>query len=270
MSLVRLRQKRVEKPWGRTTLPPPFQSVAPGGAPVGEIHFEHPDDPNSPLLVKYLFTSDRLSVQVHPDDAAAHERGLPRGKDEAWYIVDADEGATIGIGLTHTVDKEELRRRSLDGSVAELLNWRPVHAGETLYAPAGTVHAIGAGVSVVEFQQNLDVTYRLYDYGSERELQLDDGIDVSNPAPLPPGPGPIAIDQQRSLLADGRAFRLELWRGPLARDCDRRTWLVPLAEGVTVDGEIVAAGDAGIAEEPARIELGDDARLLIATVTGAR
>lgn len=266
MSLVHLTQHWVKKPWGRSILPPPFDRVASGAAPVGEIHFVHPADPAPPLLVKYLFASDRLSVQVHPDDAAAHARGLPWGKDEAWYIVDADPEATIGIGLTHAVTKDDLRRHSIDGSVAELLDWRPVQAGDTLYAPAGTVHAIGAGVSVVEFQQNLDVTYRLYDYGSDRELQLDDAVDVANPLPLSAVDPATPLDDHRTLLVDARAFRLEKWIGPMTRECAVRSWLVPLAPGVTVDDEAITAGSVSIADHGS-IKLDAGAILLVASVS---
>ena len=110
MPAIRLETKRVEKPWGRMDLWPGFGDVAAGGNPVGEIWFELPGGGGDPeLLVKYLFTSQKLSIQVHPNDADAQARGYPRGKDEAWVILAAEPHATIAIG-THTVmTREELR-----------------------------------------------------------------------------------------------------------------------------------------------------------------
>ena len=96
MSATRLTTKRVEKPRGRINLWPGFGSVVPGGATVGEIWFEAPSDPE--LLIKYLFTSEKLSIQDHPDDMAARARGYPRGKDEAWVELAADPRASIAIG----------------------------------------------------------------------------------------------------------------------------------------------------------------------------
>src|SRR3954469_1829339 len=110
---MKLRARQVEKPWGREALPPPFGDT--GGRRIGEIWFEGPGD--LPLLAKYIFTSEALSVQVHPDDDAARARGLRSGKSECWYIIDAEPGATLGLGLTRDVSKEELRAAALDGSI---------------------------------------------------------------------------------------------------------------------------------------------------------
>ena len=186
MSYTILSQRPVEKLWGRRALPPPFTSVPDDAEPVGEIHFESASLDHPELLVKYLFTSQDLSIQVHPDNAAARRAGLPHGKDEAWYILDADVGASIALGLKHPATIDQLRQASLDGSVVDLMDWRPVHKGDILYAPAGTVHAIGAGISVVEVQQNLDLTYRLYDYGRDRPLQLEESLAVSRPESAAP------------------------------------------------------------------------------------
>jgi mannose-6-phosphate isomerase len=128
------------------------------------------------LLVKYIFTSEKLSVQVHPSDAQAAAMGeSDGGKEECWLVIDAEPGATLGVGFRETVDAETLRAAALDGSIEDMLVWHPVQAGDFFYIPAGTVHAIGAGVSLIEIQQNSDITYRLYDYGRPRELHLDRG-----------------------------------------------------------------------------------------------
>src|SRR5205823_13170573 len=108
----------------------------------------------------------------------ARARGLPRGKSECWYILEAEPGAVLGLGLTREAAADELRAAALDGSIEELISWRPVRAGDFISVPPGTIHAIGAGISLLEIQQNADVTYRLYDYGRPRELHLDDGIAV--------------------------------------------------------------------------------------------
>src|SRR4051795_5798349 len=177
---MKLERRYVEKPWGRTELPPMFDS--PVGERIGEVWFT--DGAELPLLAKYIFTSERLSIQVHPDDAQARARGLPQGKSECWYILDAEPGATLGLGLQHEVGSDELRAAALDGSIERLMDWRPVAAGDFIFVPSGTIHAIGAGISLLEFQQNADVTYRLYDYGRPRELHLDDGIAVASAKPF--------------------------------------------------------------------------------------
>ncbi len=155
----------------RDSKPPPEKRI-------GEIWFVS-DEP-LPLLAKYIFTSERLSVQVHPDDDQARSRGFPRGKAECWFILDCDPGATIGLGLTRQLTRDELRAAALDGSIEDAIDWRPVKPGDFLYVPPGTIHAIGAGISLLELQQNSDVTFRLYDYGRPRELHLEDALAVAN------------------------------------------------------------------------------------------
>jgi mannose-6-phosphate isomerase len=124
--------------------------------------------------VKFLFAAESLSVQVHP----AGECGV--GKTEMWHILRAEPGARIALGFERTIDAVELRAAALSGEIEQLLRWIPVSAGETYYIPAGTIHAIGAGVTICEIQQNSDITYRLYDYGRPRELHLDRGVAVAD------------------------------------------------------------------------------------------
>ena len=247
MTATRLRAVPVERVWGRHDIPAGFPRLA-ADVPVGEIWFEAPAD--APLLIKYLFTAERLSIQVHPDDEAAQAIGLPRGKDEAWYILDAEPGARIGIGLTHEVSREALRAAALDGTIEGLLDWREVARGDLLYSPAGTIHAIGGGIALIEIQQNLDLTYRLYDYDRPRELHLDEGIAVAMPGPWTPPSLPRATGPGRELLAEGMAFRVERWTAP-GRIAGPAI-LIPLASNGTIDGEALAAGSAwdvnGIAE----------------------
>ncbi|MFN2472663.1 MAG: class I mannose-6-phosphate isomerase [Sphingomicrobium sp.] len=221
--------------------------------------------------MKYLFTATKLSIQVHPDGEAARRAGLPHGKDEAWYILAAEEGAVIGIGLQRSMSKDQLRASALDGSIEQMLDWRPVRAGDVLYAPAGTVHAIGAGISLIEVQQNLDVTYRLFDYGRDRPLQLDEALAVADPRPLPHAPEPHAISDWRSLLCAGESFRLERWAGPHEaglRLSGGAAWLVPLGAGLVVDGQSIEAGSVAVIEHAAAIELADNAQALVAYASG--
>ena len=132
------------------------------------------------LLLKLLFTSEPLSIQVHPDDTFARAMGLPNGKSEAWYILSAEPDAQIGVGLKHQVTPQELRASIKDGSIAELVQWRPVAKGDVIFIPAGTIHAIGAGIVLAEIQQRSDATFRLFDYGRQRELHEDNGVAVAH------------------------------------------------------------------------------------------
>lgn len=174
-----LTPKIVEKPWGRTDLAGRYGIDGNYNGRIGEIWFEDPEGKDHDLLIKLLFTSERLSVQVHPDDAAAHVSGHARGKDEAWCVIEAGPEAVIGLGLKAAVSATELERSARDGTIVDLMDWRSVHGGDIYYSPAGTIHAIGAGLVLLEIQQNLDLTYRLFDFGRPRELHLDQGIAVS-------------------------------------------------------------------------------------------
>jgi mannose-6-phosphate isomerase len=272
MPATRLSTKRVEKPWGRRDLWPAFDSVAEGGAPVGEIWFEVPgqEDGRSDgpaLLIKYLFTSDRLSVQVHPDDAGAQAKGYPRGKDEAWVILDAEPHASIAIGTLTPMTPEELRQASLDGSIEQKLDWKSVKKDDSYYTPAGTVHAIGPGLTLIEVQQNVDLTYRLYDYGSDRELHLDDGVAASNPVPYVAPYKPHTIADGRQILADGPKFVLERWRGRVGGTVQadgRPVWLIPLSGSGEIDGAELDAGGVWLLDDAATLALGDDSDMLVA------
>ncbi|MDP9039760.1 MAG: class I mannose-6-phosphate isomerase, partial [Acidobacteriota bacterium] len=131
-----------------------------------------------PLLVKMLFPEEKLSVQVHPDDAEAQAMGQPRGKTECWYVLEAEPGAAVALGLKGGATAERVRAAVGDGTLEELLEWLPVSVGDMVFVDAGTVHAIGPGVVLLETQQTSDTTFRLYDYGRPRELHLEDGLRV--------------------------------------------------------------------------------------------
>ena len=256
---MKLRTELVEKPWGRTDIPPMFPN--PHGRKIGEVWFTSETD--EPLLLKWLFTSERLSVQVHPNDTQARERGLPRGKTECWYIVDAEPGATLGLGLVREVGEDELRAAALDGSIEQLLDWRPVRVGEFFFVPPGTIHAIGGGLTLIEFQQNADVTYRLYDYGRPRELHLEDGVAVARREPFPAELTTVA--DAPSILVDGPEFMLvHAVDGIAPSDAlsDRRRWVIPVEGTVTSGAESAGAGECLIIEAGAPLYF-TGARILI-------
>jgi mannose-6-phosphate isomerase len=226
-----------ERPWGVRTLAPWFPAEQPS-VPIGEAWFtvnENPvaggttlgdviaADPTAalgrngrggicPLLVKFLFTSERLSVQVHPDDEYAAQHHGSLGKTEAWHVVGATPDAELGIGFRHPLARGEAIAAARSGAIENLLRWRSTAVGDTWLIPAGTVHAIGAGVTAVEIQENSDITYRLYDYGRPRELHLDHGFTVADLEPYSVNNESVAIEPGRDRLSACRYFTIERWR----------------------------------------------------------
>ena len=132
-----------------------------------------------PLLMKFLFPREWLSVQVHPNDAEAQAIGQPRGKNECWYVLSAEPDAKLALGFREEITREEMERAIHEGTLESKLRYVPVQAGDMVYVEAGTIHAIGPGMVVLETQQYSDTTYRLYDYGRPRELHLKDGLAVT-------------------------------------------------------------------------------------------
>lgn len=265
-----LPTRTVEKPWGRDTLPAPF--VAPPGVRIGEIWFEPPPELPS-LLVKYIFTSEKLSVQVHPDDAQAlaaghDDLGGGGGKEECWLVIDAEPGATLAIGFHEKLSSDRIRAAALDGSIEDLLVWHPVKAGDFFYIPANTVHAIGAGISLIEVQQNADITYRLYDYGRPRELHLDAGVAVAKGEPHNPALRFHVPNRGTVELANGKYFTLHRVDG-MPDAALRRAYAGPLLviprEGeVGIAGEALASGSCGWAADISDVEFSPEGQSLIA------
>jgi len=258
---VKLPIRSIAKPWGRISLPAPFS--APAGEAIGEIWFEPPAVLDR-LLVKYIFTSEALSVQVHPADAQL----AGQGKEECWLVIAAEPDAKLGIGFTSPVKPEQIRTAALDGSLADLLAWHPVKAGDFFYIPAGTVHAIGAGISLIEVQQNSDVTYRLYDYGRSRALHLDQGLAVALGTPYPAACHSVLPDSGEQTLVDGPLFRLDRLDGPIspalaARYGQAAALVIPRSTGVTVSGEALAVGECGLVLDLADLVLVPGAQALI-------
>ncbi len=182
-----------EKVWGSPDISPWFE---PRPGKIGEVWFQ--TDPPLSLLTKFLFTTERLSVQVHPNDAQARAVGEPNGKTEMWHVLRAEPGASLALGFSRDLTMDEARQASLDGSILDLLNWIEVRAGDTYFVPAGTVHALGGGLALCEIQQNSDMTYRLFDYGRPRELHLDAGLAVSHLGPY---------ESRLSHAADGEGWK---------------------------------------------------------------
>ncbi|HUS07168.1 MAG TPA: class I mannose-6-phosphate isomerase [Bryobacteraceae bacterium] len=201
-----IQPKFVERPWGTRRLQPWFPD-APSG--IGEVWFHEPE---SPLLVKLLFTEANLSVQVHPDDEYAKAQGHERGKTEMWHILSAWPDAQIALGLTEALTAEQLRESIRQKTLDSLLRWVPVKAGDTFLVEAGTIHAIGAGIVLCEIQQNSDITYRLHDFDRGRELHIEHSVAVSDTSRQPRASG---------LPVTSRYFHTEeAAAGILATDCE--------------------------------------------------
>jgi len=202
---TRLKTTFFEKVWGSTGLGPWFPKP---GKKIGEVWFTAEQQLPLPVLVKFLFTSDKLSVHVHP--------GNPQGKTEMWHILRAEPGAQIALGFHKPVSRERLREAAHAGEIERLLHWFPVSAGETYFTPARTVHAIGGGIALCEIQQYSDVTYRLYDYGRPRELHLDQAVAISDLGDHPGASRAAALPGGRKSLVRCEYFETQLieWASP--------------------------------------------------------
>lgn len=143
-----------------------------------------------PILIKLIDAKDKLSIQVHPDDAYALKNEGQYGKTEMWYVLDAKEGAYLYYGFAKEVSREEFAERIENNTLTEVLNAVPVQKGDVLFIEAGTIHAIGQDILIAEIQQNSNVTYRVYDYGrvgkdgKPRDLHIEKALAVTNRAPL--------------------------------------------------------------------------------------
>ena len=201
MAVELARAHALPKLWGVADLRPWCNARHDGNA-IGEIWYERsagaPSD--SSLLLKLLFTSEPLSIQVHPDDAFALSMGLARGKSEAWYVLSAAPEAKIALGLKQRITPQQLRDAAKDGSIADLVAWRTVSPGDVIAVPAGTIHAIGAGLVIAEIQQRSDATFRLFDHGRQRELHIESAVAVANPGPADLQAPPSRLTGERTLL----------------------------------------------------------------------
>lgn len=223
--------------WGVRDLRPWFDHVA-GGDPIGEVWLTGDDcaiatgphagrrleaffkeaqesllgpnapAPGSPLLIKVIFAREKLSVQVHPDDAMAQKYGFPRGKTECWYALAAEPGAEVAVGLRPGTNLGRIEKQIKDGTLEASLNVLPVAAGDMIFVDAGTVHAIWPGSILLETQQNCDLTYRMFDYGRPRELHIEKSLEATK---LATRAGKVAPETRdgRTILVDAEYFRVE-------------------------------------------------------------
>lgn len=263
----RLAVSAVERPWGGHGLPA-LGLIAPGSKAIGEYWL--PTD-EFPLLVKIIDARDRLSIQLHPDDATARTLGLPSGKTECWYILDAKPNAKLWLGLADGVAPEQFLSRAERGEDVStaLVEFVPT-AGEIYYVPAGTVHAIGSGVTVLEVQQPADVTLRVFDWNRQppRPLHLAEArIAIRGRTAarrIPPLAPPVPPENQAEDRLTTEFFSLRelcLVRAGRfeARTSDPEVWFVRSGRGSLV------LGDAN----PGRCEVTPGAFLLMPAGAGS-
>ena len=249
MPIERASIRVVHKPWGVSDLRP-WSSIDGIDNAVGELWFERADkNASSPaLLLKLLFTSEPLSIQVHPDDAFARAMGMPNGKSEAWYIISAEPDAKIGVGLKNRVTPQELRASIRDGSIVDLVQWRPVAKGDVVSIPAGTIHALGAGIVLAEIQQQSDATFRLFDYGRGRELHENNSVAVANAGPVQPADTANRLTRERTVLVVSQHFvfeKIDLVAGSSwALLAEPETWILVLDGHAAIGLTAVSVGGA--------------------------
>jgi mannose-6-phosphate isomerase len=254
---IRLTPSLREKLWGKQRLQPWFPDSP---VPIGEAWFLA--EVELPLLVKLLFTSERLSIQVHPDDG----EGGPLGKTEMWHILEAGPGASIALGFREPISRERLWQAAQTGELETLVNWIPVTAGETYFVPAHTVHAIGGGIVLCEIQQNSDVTYRLWDYGRPREVHLDRAAALADLATHPGAAHPTLVAPGRENLVRSKHFVTELVRVKSGHQIvpgpeNSHLWICIEGHG-TIGGAEFRAGEVWWLPMPAPVMAAVDSRFL--------
>src|SRR5271156_2936561 len=210
MAIEHARADAVTKPWGVKDLRP-WSDAGAGGNAIGEILYERTCNGAAvpALLLKLLFTSQPLSIQVHPDDAFAHAMGLPNGKTEAWYVLSAAPGAKVALGLSRRLTPQQLRSAIDDGSLSDLIVWHAVSANDVIFVPAGTIHSIGAGLVIAELQQRSDTTFRLSDPGRRRELHVENAVAVADTGPAAFQTRPKQFTDERTILVASPHFVFE-------------------------------------------------------------
>ena len=249
MTVEHARMHALPKPWGVADLCP-WSNARYDGKAIGEIWYERPvgGAADSSLLLKLLFTSEPLSIQVHPDDAFARSTGLPRGKSEAWYILSATPEAQVALGLKQRITPEQLRSAVNDGSIENLVAWRSVSPGDVIFVPAGTIHAIGAGLVIAEIQQRSDATFRLFDHGRQRELHIDSAVAVADTGPADFQAQPNRLTAERTLLVSSAYFAFE--KIDLSSDSawhlrvEQETWFLVINGSARAGSFDVTIGDA--------------------------
>jgi len=239
----------VRKPWGSTDLRP-WSELGHDGSAIGELWFQRSTTgaPAPALLLKLLFTEEPLSIQVHPDDAFAHSIGLPHGKTEAWYVLSARKASQVALGLKRKISAPHLRAAIEDGTIADVVAWKDVRADDAISVPAGTIHALGAGLVIAEIQQRSDATFRMFDYGRRRELHLDAAVGASNAGPAGVQTEPSALTLARTVLVANPHFVLErVELAPGSRweiNAEHETWVLLLGGDAKFDLMPASRGEA--------------------------
>jgi mannose-6-phosphate isomerase len=243
----------LSKPWGVVDARP-WSSAGRDDHAIGEIWYERSGSAAvaPSLLLKLLFTHQPLSIQVHPGDAFAQSIGLANGKTEAWYVLSAASEAKVALGLKQRLTPQQMRHAVDDGSISDLVVWQQVRAGDTVFVPAGTIHAIGAGLVIAEIQQRSDATFRLFDHGRGRELHIDNAIAVADAGPADIQVAPSRLDDGRIVLTSNALFTFEkidlapnsTWR----LEANQETWLLVVSGSARTGSFDVAMGDAVFAQ----------------------
>jgi mannose-6-phosphate isomerase len=243
----------LQKPWGVAD-PRPWSSAGRDDNTIGEIWYERSGsaDIAPALLLKLLFTDQPLSIQVHPDDAYAQSIGLSNGKTEAWYVLSASPEAKVALGLKQRLTPQQMRHAADDGSISDLVVWQTVCAGDTVFVPAGTIHAIGPGLVIAEIQQRSDATFRLFDHGRGRELHIENAIAVAVAGPAGNHATTSRLTDARILLTSNHHFTFEkIDLAPNSAWCleaNRETWLLVISGNARTGSFDVAVGDAIFAQ----------------------
>lgn len=275
MTIERARATAVPKPWGVIDLRP-WSSEGDQGLAIGELWYERPEEvaPEPSLLLKLIFTSQPLSIQVHPDDDYARSIGLARGKSEAWYVVSAPPDGKVGLGLMSALTAPQLLAAVHDGSVIDQIHWRNVSPHDVVVVPSRTIHAIGAGLVIAEIQQRADATFRMFDFDRGRPLHLEHALAVAELGPAIDQIPTASPSKERVVLAVNRHFAFERVTLPARSDwlveAERETWLLILQGAADVDLFALAPGDVLFAQSD-RIEIrtGADPLVCLVAYTGA-
>ena len=274
MTIEHAHAHSLPKPWGVVDTRP-WSSASNNANAIGEIWYERSNSTASPpsLLLKLLFTSQPLSIQVHPDDAYAQSIGLLNGKTEAWYVLSAMPEAKVALGLKRRISPTQLRHAIDDGSILDLVVWQAAHPGDTTLVVAGTIHAIGAGLVIAEIQQRSDATFRLFDYGRGRELHVDNALAVANAGPADFRVMPKRLTDTRTLLVSNSHFTFEridlapnsVW----SLEALNETWLLAVGGSARAATFDLATGDAIFAQsDRVNIRAGADGLAGLVAYTG--